>query len=88
LCLQQEKVWKITVQSDSGEVMVDVVGKKTRKQKFICFLHPGNSKKLLGMVRTLKMFQWFCVSEMVKTFDWDKFNPAYMSEVKGTTGRW
>jgi hypothetical protein len=24
---------------------------------------------------------------MVKTFDWDKFNPAYMSEVKGTTGK-
>jgi hypothetical protein len=44
------------------ERMVDVVGNKgNKKTKFIC-LHPGNSKKLL-MVRTLKMFQWFCVSE-------------------------
>jgi hypothetical protein len=33
------------------------------------------------------MFQWFCVSERgQKTFDY-KFNPAYMSEVKGTTGK-
>jgi hypothetical protein len=40
LCLQQEKFGKITVQSDSGEVMVDVVGNKgNKKTKFICFLH-------------------------------------------------
>jgi hypothetical protein len=40
---------KITVQSDSGEVMVDVVGNKgTRKQSSFAFYIPGNSKKLLG----------------------------------------
>jgi hypothetical protein len=34
------------------------------------------------------MFQWFFVSEREsKRLIGDKFNPAYMSEVKGTTGK-
>jgi hypothetical protein len=36
------------------------VTKETRKQS--SFYIPGNSKNF-RMVRTLKMFQWFCVSE-------------------------
>jgi hypothetical protein len=83
---------KITVQSDSGEVMVDVVGNKGNKKtkSSFAFYIPGNSKKLLGMVRTLKNVPMvFCVSERdgQKRLIGDKFNPAYMSEVKGTTGK-
>jgi hypothetical protein len=55
--------------------------KGNKKTKVHLFYIPGNSKKLL-MVRTLKMFQWFCVSERdTKRLIGDKFNPAYMSEV-------
>lgn len=83
---------KITVQSDSGEVTVDVVGNKGNKKtkSSFSFYVPGNSKKLLGMVRTLKNVPMiFCVTERdgQKRLIGDKFNPAYMSEVKGTTGK-
>ena len=83
---------KITVQSDSGEVAVDLVGNKGNKKTKVSFSFyvPGNSKKLLGMVRTLKNIPMiFCVTERdgQKRLIGDKFNPAYMTEVKGTTGK-
>ena len=51
---------------------------------------PGNSKKLLGFIRTFKNVPMvFCVTERdgQKRLIGDKFNPAYMSEVEGTTGK-
>jgi hypothetical protein len=64
--------------------MVDVGNKGNKKTKVHLFLHPGNSKKF-RMVHVEKCSNFLYL--MVKTFDWDKFNPAYMSEVKGTTGK-
>lgn len=83
---------QITVQSDSGEVALDLVGNKGNKKtkSSFSFYIPGNAKKLLGMVRTLKNVPMvFCVTERdgQKRLIGDKFNPAYMSEVKGTTGK-
>jgi hypothetical protein len=82
----------ITVQSDSGEVTVDLVGNKGNKKtkSSFSFYVPGNSKKLLGFLRTLKNVPMlYCVSERdgQKRLIGDKFNPAYMSEAKGTTGK-
>jgi len=83
---------KMTLQSDTGEVLVEVVGNKGNKKtkSSFSFFIPSNSKKLLGMVRTLKNVPMiFCVTERdgQKRLIGDKFNPAYMSEAKGTTGK-
>lgn len=83
---------QILVQSDTGEVTIDLVGNKGNKKTKVSFAFyvPGNAKKLLGAVRTLKNIPMvFCVAERdgQKRLIGDKFNPAYMSEVKGTTGK-
>lgn len=83
---------KIVVQSDSGEVKVDLVGNKGNKKTKVSFSFyvPGNSPKLLGYIRAMKNEPMlFCVAERdgQKRLIGDKFNPAYMSEVAGSTGK-
>ncbi|UOX35305.1 hypothetical protein LXD69_07240 [Flavobacterium sediminilitoris] len=83
---------KITVQSDMGEVKVSAPGNKGNKKSksSFDFYIPGNSKKLLGFIRTFKNVPMvYCVTERdgQKRLIGDKFNPAYMSEVEGTTGK-
>lgn len=83
---------QITVQSDSGEVMVELVGNKGNKKtkSAFAFYVPGNSKKLLGFLRALKnvpMLYLVTERDGQKRLIGDKFNPAYMSEAKGTTGK-
>jgi hypothetical protein len=83
---------KIIVQADSGEVNIDLVGNKGNKKTKVSFSFyvPSNNAKLLGFVRTMKNVPMlFCVQERdgQKRLVGDKFNPAYMSEVKGTTGK-
>ncbi|PZO33195.1 MAG: hypothetical protein DCE86_05410 [Flavobacteriaceae bacterium] len=82
----------ITIQSDMGEVKVDLVGNKGNKKtkSSFEFYVPGNSKKLLGFLRTVKNIPMvFCVTERdgQKRLIGDKFNPAYLTEVAGTTGK-
>jgi hypothetical protein len=66
--------------------MVDVVIKETRKQKFICstFLV---SKKFRNGAHVENVPMVFVSERESKRLIGDKFNPAYMSEVKGTTGK-
>jgi hypothetical protein len=83
---------EIMVQADMGEVKTSVVGNKGNKKhkQSFDFYVPGNSKKLLGFLRTMKNRPMvFCVPERdgQKRLIGDKFNPAYMSEVEGTTGK-
>lgn len=83
---------QIVVQADSGEVTVDLVGNKGNKKTKVSFSFyvPSNAKKLLGFVRTFKNVPMvYCVAERdgQKRLIGDKFNPAFMSEVKGTTGK-
>jgi hypothetical protein len=83
---------KITLQSDTGEVKLDLVGNKGNKKtkNSFSFYVPGNAKKLLGFVRTMKNIPMlYLVTERdgQKRLIGDKFNPAYLSEVAGTTGK-
>ncbi|MBC5835806.1 hypothetical protein G6N05_05350 [Flavobacterium sp. F372] len=83
---------RMTVQSDMGEVKVSAPGNKGNKKSksSFDFYIPGNSKKLLGYIRTFKNIPMvFIVTERdgQKRLVGDKFNPAYMSEVEGTTGK-
>lgn len=83
---------KIVLQSDTGEVKLDLVGNKGNKKPKNSFMFyvPGNSKKLLGFIRTMKNIPMlFLVTERdgQKRLIGDKFNPAYLSEVAGTTGK-
>jgi len=87
------KGWgKITVQADTGEGTMDLVGNKGNKKtkNALAFYIPGNQKKLLGYVRTYKnipmVFMYF-ERDGQKRLVGDKFNPAYMAEVKATTGK-
>lgn len=83
---------KITVQADSGEVTTELVGNpgnKKHKEMFM-FGVPGNSKKLLGHIRRYKnvpMIYLVTERDGQKRLIGDKNNPAYMTEVKGTTGK-
>ena len=83
---------KIDAQVDTGEVKVTTVGNKgnkKEKQTFDFFV-PGNDAKTLGFVRThLNTPMLFAVTERggQKRLLGDRFNPAYMSEVEGTTGK-
>ncbi len=87
------KGWaKIVIQSDMGEVKVSLVGNKGNKKtkSSLDFYVPGNSKKLLGFLRTLKNVPLeFLATERdgQKRLIGDKFNPAYISEAEGTTGK-
>lgn len=83
---------KISLQSDTGEVLLALVGNKGNKKtkSSFNFYVPSNSKKLLGFVRTMKNVPMlFAVTERdgQKRLIGDKFNPAYLSEVAGTTGK-
>lgn len=83
---------KIVIQSDTGEVLVALVGNKGNKKtkNSFSFYVGSNAKKLLGFVRTMKNIPMiFLVTErdgQMRQIG-DKFNPAYLSEVAGTTGK-
>lgn len=83
---------KIVIQSDTGEVTLDAGGNKGNKKlkSGLSFYVPGNDKKLLGFIRTrINQPMLFLATERngQKRLIGDKFNPAYISEVKGTTGK-
>ena len=83
---------KMLVQVDTGEVKISIVGNKGNKKtkRTFDFFVPSNNKKLLGFLRThLNTPMVFCVPERSgqKHLLGDKYNPAYMSEVEGTTGK-
>lgn len=83
---------KIVIQSDTGEVLLEAPGNKGNKKlkSVFPFYVAGNNKKLLGFIRTrLNTPMLFCVTERngQKRLIGDKFNPAYISEVKGSTGK-
>lgn len=83
---------KITLQTDTGELKIDLVGNKGNKKhkQQLMFAVPGNSKKLLGFIRTLKNTPLlFLTTERdgQKRLVGDKNNPAYISEAAGTTGK-
>lgn len=82
----------ISVQSDTGEVRLELPGNKgNKKTKSVFeFTVPGNDKKTLGFIRTFKNIPMlFLVTERdgQKRQIGDRFNPAYMMEVAGTTGK-
>lgn len=83
---------KIAIMPDSGEVLVDLVGNKGNKKtkSSFPFTVSGNNKKTLGFLRTHKNTPMvFCVTERdgQKRLIGDAFNPAYVVEAKGTTGK-
>lgn len=83
---------KINIMPDSGEVKVDLVGNKGNKKtkSTFAFSVSGNDKKTLGFLRTHKNTPMlFCVPERdgQKRLIGDKFNPAYIVEGAGTTGK-
>lgn len=83
---------KIVIQSDTGEVLLEAGGNKGNKKlkSVLNFYVAGNDKKLLGFIRTrLNQPMLFLATERngQKRLIGDKFNPAYISEVKGTTGK-
>lgn len=83
---------KIVIQSDTGEVKLALVGNKGNKKtkNSFDFYVASNAKKLLGFVRTMKNIPMiFLVTERdgQKRLIGDKYNPAYLSEVAGTTGK-
>lgn len=83
---------KIVIQSDTGEVQLEAGGNKGNKKlkSVFPFYVAGNNKKLLGFIRArLNTPLLFCVTERngQMRLIGDKFNPAYISEVKGTTGK-
>lgn len=83
---------KIVVQSDTGEVQLEAGGNKGNKKlkSIFAFYVAGNDKRLLGFIRArLNTPMLFCVTERngQKRLVGDKFNPAYMTEVKATTGK-
>jgi len=87
------KGWgKIIFQPDTGEGTVDLVGNKGNKKtkNAVTFFVAGNSKKLLGYFVTMKnipSLYLYTERDGQKRVVGDKFNPAYMSEVKATTGK-
>lgn len=83
---------KITIQADSGEVTSDFVGKagNQKHKETFPFSVAGNSKKVLGWARRYKNIPLiFLVTERdgQKRLIGDKHNPAYITELKGTTGK-
>jgi hypothetical protein len=82
----------INIMPDSGEVKVDLVGNKGNKKTKSSFMFSvaGNNKKTLGFMRTHKNTPMlFCVTERdgQTRLVGDKFNPAYIVEAPGTTGK-
>jgi hypothetical protein len=83
---------KIKVQVNTGELTFDGVGSPgNMKQKGgLSFFVPSNNAKLLGFIRTrLNTPMVFAVPERdgQNRLLGDKFNPAYITEMKGTTGK-
>ena len=83
---------KITLQTDTGELKLDLVGNKGNKKhkQQLMFSVPGNSKKLLGFIRTLKNTPLLFIAterDGQKRLVGDKNNPAYIMEAAGTTGK-
>lgn len=87
------KGWaKIVIQSDTGEGTLDLVGNKGNKKEknAVGFYIGGNDKKALGYVRTNKnrpSLYMYMERNGQRRIVGDKFNPAYMNEVKATTGK-
>lgn len=87
------KGWaKLTFQPDTGEGLVDLVGNKGNKKtkNSVVFFIPGNSATLLGYFTTMKnipSLYLYTERDGQKRVVGDKFNPAYMTEVKATTGK-
>jgi len=82
----------LKVQPDTGEVKLDLVGNKGNKKtkSSFDFFVPGNDKKKLGFVRTLKNTPLLIsVPERdgQNRFIGDKYNPAYITEAAATTGK-
>lgn len=83
---------KINIMPDSGEVKIDLVGNKGNKKPKVSlgFSVAGNDAKALGFWRThANTPMVFCVPERdgQKRLIGDKFNPAYVVEAPGTTGK-
>jgi hypothetical protein len=83
---------KISIMSDTGEVMFEAVGNKGNKKNksSFAFAVPGNAKKTLGFLRTCKNIPMiWCVGERdgQKRLIGDSNNPAYVTEGKATTGK-
>lgn len=83
---------KITVQTDSGEVTSDLVGNPGNKKhkEMFSFSVPGNSKKALGWARRYKNVPLLFIAterDGQKRLIGDTHNPAYITELKATTGK-
>lgn len=83
---------KMNIMPDSGEVKVDLVGNKGNKKtkSSLSFSVAGNSTKLLGFLRTHRNTPMlFCITERdgQKRLIGDRFNPAFIIEAPGTTGK-
>ena len=87
------KGWgKITAQVDTGEVKPTIVGNKGNKKNKVAFdfMVPGLSKKALGFLRTHKNTPMVFLVQGRDGQNYligDKFNPAYVTEAEGTTGK-
>jgi hypothetical protein len=83
---------KIKVQVNTGELTFDGVGSvgNMKQKSGLSFFIPSNDAQLLGFIRTrLNTPMVFAVPERQgqNRLLGDKFNPAYITEVKGTTGK-
>lgn len=83
---------KVSIMPDTGEVTYETPGNKGNKKnkQVFSFSVPGNSKKTLGMLRTIKNIPMiWVVAERngQKRQLGDAFNAAYVVEGKATTGK-
>ena len=83
---------KIKVQVNTGELTFEGVGSvgNMKQKSALAFYVPSNDAQLLGFIRTrLNTPMVFAVPERdgQNRLLGDKFNPAYITEIKGTTGK-
>jgi hypothetical protein len=83
---------KISVQVNTGELAFEGVGSagNMKQKQALSFYVPSNNKQLLGFIRTrLNSAMVFAVPERdgQNRLVGSKFNPAYITELKGTTGK-
>lgn len=83
---------KVTIMPDTGEVTYETPGNKGNKKnkQVFSFSIPGNSKKTLGMLRTIKNIPmiWLVPErDGQKRQLGDAYNAAYLVEGKATTGK-
>lgn len=83
---------KINFQADMGELKVSLVGNKGNKKgkQTLEFYVAGNDVKTLGFFRSMKNIPMVFIAterDGQKRVIGDAFNPAYMAEVEGTTGK-